>query len=309
MILNDNHLRDLTALATETARAAGSIIDRYRSRDVEMQTKGLGGSLISDVVTEVDLEVQAYIEAALNPSCEQYEIAFLGEESHDDGRRFESDHFWAVDPIDGTLAFCEKREGYSVSIGLIRADGTPIMGVVYDPYNDQLYHATRFSEHKAEAALINGHSIQPSDFANTEKRNDALNCFLDPNYSDDPAYAALLPKIEQFAKSQGYAKGLRIIAKGGAALNASWILANPDALYFKLPKARGGSIWDYAATSAMFSVLGLPACDIHGHPFELNRKESTYMNHKGILFASDQTLADFVIKISDDYIRSTPSRF
>ena len=70
-------------------------------------------------------------------------------------------------------------------------------------------------------------------------------------------------------------------------LNACWVLDNTPAIYLKLPKERGGSVWDYAATTCIFNELNLPAHDIKGLLFELNRKDSTFMNHRGILFASN----------------------
>ena len=43
--------------------------------------------------------------------------------------------------LDGTLAYIESRPGYAVSIGLVARDGTPLIGVVYDPVSDVLYSA------------------------------------------------------------------------------------------------------------------------------------------------------------------------
>ncbi|MEZ4955040.1 MAG: inositol monophosphatase family protein [Saprospiraceae bacterium] len=43
--------------------------------------------------------------------------------------------------MDGTLAFINKHPGFSVSIALIANDGTPHIGVVYDPSTDTLYQA------------------------------------------------------------------------------------------------------------------------------------------------------------------------
>ena len=71
-------------------------------------------------------------------------------------------------------------------------------------------------------------------------------------------------------------------------MNALWCLENPPAKYFKRPKTKkgGGSLWDFAATSLILNEAGAIATDYYGAPLELNRKDSTYLNHKGILFAS-----------------------
>ena len=75
-------------------------------------------------------------------------------------------------------------------------------------------------------------------------------------------------------------------------MNACKVLANPLACYVKLPKQNGGgSLWDYAGTACIFSEAGAVATDIYGQCFDLNRADSTLMCHRGILFATDETLA------------------
>jgi 3'-phosphoadenosine 5'-phosphosulfate (PAPS) 3'-phosphatase len=70
-------------------------------------------------------------------------------------------------------------------------------------------------------------------------------------------------------------------------------------VYFKLPKAEegGGSLWDFAATAALFSELGYVASDFYGEPLDLNRADSTFMNHRGVLFATDYSLAIEIQKL------------
>ena len=75
-------------------------------------------------------------------------------------------------------------------------------------------------------------------------------------------------------------------------MNACKVLANPLACYVKLPKQNGGgSLWDYSATACIFSEAGAIATDIYGQRFDLNRADSTLMGRRGILFATDETLA------------------
>ena len=75
-------------------------------------------------------------------------------------------------------------------------------------------------------------------------------------------------------------------------MNACTVLANPRACYLKLPKQNGGgSLWDYAATACIFNEAGAVATDIDGQRFDFNRADSTLMCHRGILFATDEPLA------------------
>ena len=75
-------------------------------------------------------------------------------------------------------------------------------------------------------------------------------------------------------------------------MNAWGVLVNAPACYFKVPGPKGGgSLWDFAATACVFQEVGAVATDIHGDPLDLNRADSSYMNHRGVLFASDDSLA------------------
>jgi hypothetical protein len=44
----------------------------------------------------------------------------------------------------------------------------------------------------------------------------------------------------------------------------------------------------------MAGELGAVATDLAGNPLDLNRADSTFMNHRGVLFATDVALADAV---------------
>ncbi len=79
-----------------------------------------------------------------------------------------------------------------------------------------------------------------------------------------------------------------VINQGGAVMNACWVLDNTPAVFYKKPKPQkgGGCLWDYGATACLFKEAGFIASDIHGNNLELNRKESVYMNHSGVLFSS-----------------------
>jgi hypothetical protein len=39
----------------------------------------------------------------------------------------------------------------------------------------------------------------------------------------------------------------------------------------------------------------LPVSNIFGAPLDLNRKDSTYLNHQGVLYASDAALAAYIV--------------
>ncbi len=294
-----HHLHELLATAIAAAKAAGKIISDYRDEQLAVRRKNLGGSEAAELLTQADIDAQALIESHLTPFSEQFSIAFVGEESVGEeslgeesvgkereraNSRFQADYSWLVDPIDGTLPFVEKREGYAVSIGLINQQGKPLLGVVYDVYHQRLYAAAQ------------GCEIQLPEKASeqTPYNKNKLQCFLDASYVNDARYEAVIAKLDDYAKANGLA-GVELVVGLGAALNAARVIENSNSVYIKLPKEKGGSIWDYAATAALFAASDLPVSDIYGEALDLNRADSTYMNHRGVFYASDSNLAAFIL--------------
>jgi 3'-phosphoadenosine 5'-phosphosulfate (PAPS) 3'-phosphatase len=178
-----------------------------------------------------------------------FELGLLTEEMTDDKSRFENDYFWCVDPLDGTLSFIESTHGYSISIALVAKDGIPVLGVIFDPLKNILYHAIK----------------DRGVFKNNE--------------------------IWKFDSSENRKITFR---------NACRVIENAPACYFKFPteKKGGGSLWDFAASACIFSEMGLHVSDYNLDNLDLNRPDSTFMNHRGILFSSKKQLAKQINKLS-----------
>ncbi|OAI13560.1 MULTISPECIES: 3'(2'),5'-bisphosphate nucleotidase CysQ family protein [Methylomonas] len=286
MQLSDLDLHLLGQCAILAAYQAGQLIARHAAREVAVNTKAGGASLAAQVVTEVDHLSQDAIMRVLLPTCAHYDLALLSEESPDDRTRLAKDYFWCIDPLDGTLPFIEGVPGYSVAIALVARDGTPAIGVVYDPLTQTLYSAVA-----GQGAWRNRQRLpaRPS--------SPILTFVTDKSFADDPLYAATLPELERIAAELGYAK-TELKLQGGAALNACLALQTP-ACYFKYPKPQvgGGSIWDYAATACLFREAGAPFSDMRGRPLALNPEGSTYLNHCGVLYCSDGGIAERVLAL------------
>jgi len=269
-------LVQLNKTAIKAALSAGKVIQQYMNVDVLVEKKRGGASYASQVVTAVDLKCEAAIFSHLLPTLNEFGLALLSEETDDDGSRFGKDFFWCIDPMDGTLAFINKQPGFSVSIALIAKDGTPYIGVVFDPSTDTLYHAI-----KGIGAYKNGIPWE------LKHRNDYLTYVTDRKLKDTPRAGEiegfLNEKIEDLSLN-----GLKEIAGAGAVLNSIRVLENGPACMLKLPKKEngGGSLWDFAATACIYQELGLPATNFAGGRLDLNRKDSTFMNHQGVFYAN-----------------------
>ncbi|THD69612.1 inositol monophosphatase [Robertkochia marina] len=265
----------LTDIAIEAAIAAGKVIQQYMNDDIEVMKKEGGSGYASQVVTAVDMACEKDILSHLHPTCAAFGLGFLSEEIEDDGSRFEADYFWCIDPMDGTLPFINKQPGFSVSIALIAKDGTPYIGVVFDPATNTLYHAV-----KGKGAFKKG---EPWRITPT---NDYLTYVTDKKLKDTPRASEIEALLyEQVVKLN--LKGVVELSGAGSVLNAIRVLENGPACMLKLPKkeAGGGSIWDFAATACIFYELGLPATTFAGGRLDLNRKDSTFMNEEGIFYS------------------------
>ncbi|KAL7420847.1 hypothetical protein Q5752_004800 [Cryptotrichosporon argae] len=92
-----------------------------------------------DLVTEVDKAVEVFIVDKIKEAYPDHE--FIGEESYS-GQHITDKPTWIGDPIDGTTNFVHGYPFVCTSIGLA-VDGVPVVGVVYNPFLDQLYSAAK----------------------------------------------------------------------------------------------------------------------------------------------------------------------
>ncbi len=105
-----------------------------------------------DAVTRLDLEVETYLQDALNKTFPT--IKFAGEEF---GGSREEERFWLCDPIDATGHFIHGLPFCTVMLALIEKQQVNF-SVIYDFINDIAYHATR-----GRGAFANDVPIHVSD--------------------------------------------------------------------------------------------------------------------------------------------------
>jgi len=115
------------------AKEAGDAIMAIYEQDFEVEFKADNSPL-----TIADTTAHEIIANALK----RYELPVLSEEgkSIDYSERKQWQHYWCVDPIDGTKEFIKKNGEFTVNIALV-SDGVPVLGVVYAPALNELYYA------------------------------------------------------------------------------------------------------------------------------------------------------------------------
>ncbi len=136
-------------VAINAALAAGKSIMRFYSRleNLKIQEKGF-----NDYVSEADQESEKIITASLIKAYPKYKIT--AEESG--SNLIESEYEWFIDPLDGTTNFIHGIPQFAISIGLCK-NKLPILGVVYDPFKNEL-----FTAEEGKGALMNDKKIRVS---------------------------------------------------------------------------------------------------------------------------------------------------
>lgn len=273
-VLSEIH-EELFSAAKNAALAAGELAMRYWQKEFKVLAQKPGRSEASQALTEVDIKCQKLILNLLTPVIEKYDLAILAEEENADCGRFDKEYFLAIDPIDGTLPFSKGEKGFAISIALVKQDGVPLIGLAYDPVDENLFHAIR-----GQGCFQNGRSIS---IKNKKESNKRPLLFVDHSLTQHSSFDSLEEKFE-------------VIYAGGAVMNTIGVLLNENAAYFKYPKPMrgGGAIWDFAAVKLILEEAGGSMTDFSGNELHFNRKKTKYFNDVGILAASDKSLYNFI---------------
>ena len=104
----------------------------------------------SNFVTAVDMNIESAMKERLSSLCPK--IQFMGEERDNSDIDF-SRPFWILDPVDGTTNLIHDLQTSAISLGLA-ADSELVAGIVFNPYRDELYFAT-----KGGGAFCNGKPV------------------------------------------------------------------------------------------------------------------------------------------------------
>ncbi len=245
------------------AREAGKLFLRAQGDKQVSEKSGR-----RDLVTRYDREVQRYLERALPALLP--EAGFLGEEEDPRGR--DREYLFVVDPIDGTTNFVKDLRHSAVSIALTR-NGESVLGVIYNPYRDELYRAA-----KGGGAFLNGAPIHISD----EPPEDALALLgLSPYYPELTGVTFALAR-RLFDVCLDLRRG------GSAALDLCEVAAGRAGCYFECRL----SPWDYAAGELIVREAGGFASDMTGAPLSIDRKCS--------VAAANQKCYEFLLAAAKD---------
>ncbi|MFS0866583.1 inositol monophosphatase family protein [Microbacterium sp. 179-B 1A2 NHS] len=224
----------LADLALDIAREAGDLARRRREAGVAIAATK---SVIADIVTEADREVEALIRERL--AVARPGDGFLGEESG--AERGTTGITWVVDPIDGTVNYAYGMPHYAVSIAAIEGEPEPplwtaLAGVVHNPATGETFSAVR-----GGGAWRDGQRLAVSEVG-------GAGALVATGFGYDPATHA--GDLARVAKVMPLVRDLR---RGGAAsLDLAYVAAGRLDGYFE----RGLHPWDHAAGALLVTEAG-----------------------------------------------------
>ncbi len=216
--------------AIQLARQAGAIqLSYFRGDNLDIKAK-LNDS---DVVTAADRAAEQAIISGLHAKYPTHSI--LSEESG--AELHDAPYRWVIDPLDGTTNFSSGLPLFSVSIGL-EYRGEAILGVVYAPYLDELFHAV-----KGQGAYLNGNPIHPSSTTLLSQAVLATGFPVDKNTSPDN-------NLDNVGRILPLIRGLRRL--GSAAIDLCYVAAGFLDGYWELNLHP----WDVCAGALIASEAG-----------------------------------------------------
>ncbi len=107
-------------------------LEYFNNIDIEVQTKP-----DKSPVTAADKKISALIRETLENNFQIFQLYVKKSKN----RKISHDKFWLIDPIDGTKDFINKRNEFTINIGLIK-NNIPVFGILYAPKipNSPLYY-------------------------------------------------------------------------------------------------------------------------------------------------------------------------
>jgi myo-inositol-1(or 4)-monophosphatase len=253
--------------AVDAAKIGGAVLkDGFGTiRQDQIGLKGAG-----DFISELDHRSEQAIIRRIKRTFPDHSI--LAEESGSTG---EASLFqWCIDPLDGTANYVQGIGHFSISIAVLQGKDV-LLGVVFDPMRDELFHAVRNG-----GAFMNGQKIHVSE------KNDLSRAMLATGF---PWRSK--PNIDsyQFSFKDLFLKSAGIRRMGSAALDLSYTACGRFDGFWEMALKS----WDISAGILMVKEAGGMVSDFKGG--------DTYMD-SGNVVASNRRLHDMIVNVTRKHL-------
>jgi myo-inositol-1(or 4)-monophosphatase len=234
----------MLTIAKEAATTAAKILkENFRkitSAHIRVKSK-------NDFLTYVDETSEKKIIEIIHKNFPDHEI--FAEET---GLKKQDSHYrWIIDPLDGTKNYISGIPIFSISIAL-QYKNEIILGVVYDPVQNEMFHAE-----KNKGAFLNGNPIK------VNSKTDLENSLLATGFPFK--YKKYLPLyMDCFEDLFLHCTSIRRL--GSAALDLAYVAAGRFEGFWEL----GLSPWDIAAGAIIIKEAGGTISDFWKNDHYLN---------------------------------------
>jgi 3'(2'), 5'-bisphosphate nucleotidase len=258
-------------MALALAREAGAAILEFYEGPLHIEQKI--GFDDREPVTQADRVANELIVNALRKEFPGDGI--LAEESVDTAHRLDKQRVWMIDPLDGTNGFIDGNGDFAVQIGLAQG-GNCVLGVVYQPLPDLLYHAVR-----GQGAWIVRGDL-PAERVEVSRQEDLSRMRLAASRSHRSA------RMDKVLKALKVREEIR---RGSVGIKVGLIVEQQCDLYVHLsPRTKQ---WDTCAPEIILTEAGGRLTDLFGRPLEYNSPE--VQNRNGII-ASNGVAHDRIVE-------------
>lgn len=240
--ISSKELNALGHFAINLAKEGGKVLLQYWGK-----VKGTDKQIAGDLITEADKETEQHIVSILQKEYPSH--AILAEESGST-KDLDSDFLWIIDPLDGTTNYAHQYPVFSISIALL-FQGQLIVGVVYNPIQDELFHAI-----KEEGAFLNGSPLYVSKVEKISQSLLASGFPYDRLHNPDNNYA-------EFCRLTDLSQGVR--RAGSAAIDLAYVAAGRFDGYWE----KGIKSWDIAAGILLVLEAGGKVSAYDGSPYDI----------------------------------------
>lgn len=187
----------------------------------------------------------------------------LSEEEIDTDERLKKERLWLIDPMDGTKGFVQKNGDFAVQIGLAES-GEIILGVVYLPFTNQLYFA---SKNNGSYLVENDNTPQKLQVSDKIDFNQMILAVSRDHRS---------PRMSSVINHFGI---LKEIERGSVGLKVGLIANQICDLYVHL--SPWTKHWDTAAPEIILREAGGELTDLFGEKITYNTAD--VQNYNGVL--------------------------
>jgi 3'(2'), 5'-bisphosphate nucleotidase len=258
-------------VALALAREAGAAILEFYEGPLDIQQK------ISvddrEPVTQADRVANELIVTALRKEFPGDGI--LAEESVDTAHRLDKQRAWMIDPLDGTNGFIDGNGDFAVQIGLAQ-DGECVLGVVYQPLTDVLYHAVR-----GQGAWIIRPDL-PAERVEVSRQADLSRMRMAASRSHRSA------RMDRVLKALKVREEIR---RGSVGIKVGLIVEQQCDLYVHLSSRT--KQWDTCAPEIILTEAGGRLTDLFGESLQYNSLD--IQNRNGII-ASNGVAHDRIVE-------------